>query len=348
MNALLTVDWVLRGAAGGLLAFHGVHVLGSNLPRPHAWALAAFVGSVMAYLLCSHPEFGELPGAVRAISIACCLMTAPLFWLSTQVVFRDGFEWTTGHSLGFGLTLGLGACAATGVGGEPVVWGHKCLLIGFAVAALWSVAQDWLTDLVSTRRTARTWFLALLGVHVTLVLVVELIHVGSRVPRGLEVLNIGAIAALALVLAVKLAKYPIHDWLEVRTTVQPPDKPNLTPTPTAVDRKSDLIERLLHAMGTERAYAQESLSLAGLAKTLNVAVPALREAINQHLGYRNFNDFLHHYRVDEAAQRLLCQDLPVLTIALDVGYGSIGVFNRAFKQINGVTPSEFRAKTPKT
>jgi AraC-like DNA-binding protein len=32
----------------------------------------------------------------------------------------------------------------------------------------------------------------------------------------------------------------------------------------------------------------------------------------------------------------------VLTIALEVGYGSIGPFNRAFKERFGVTPTEYR------
>ena len=123
-----------------------------------------------------------------------------------------------------------------------------------------------------------------------------------------------------------------------------PHSPGLTPPPPALDRKAALRERLLGLMGTGRAYAQEGLSLAQLAQQADATPAQLREAINLHLGYRNFNDFLHQYRIDEAAQRLLRQDLPILSIALDVGYGSIGPFNRAFKQIKGVTPSEFRAQ----
>jgi AraC-like DNA-binding protein len=69
----------------------------------------------------------------------------------------------------------------------------------------------------------------------------------------------------------------------------------------------------------------------------------LRELINQRLGFRNFNDFLHHHRLREATERLAHEDLPILTIALECGYGSIGPFNRAFKQRMGVTPTEFRA-----
>ena len=34
--------------------------------------------------------------------------------------------------------------------------------------------------------------------------------------------------------------------------------------------------------------------------------------------------------------------VPVLTIALDTGFGSIGPFNRAFKAHTGMTPTEYR------
>jgi AraC-like DNA-binding protein len=38
------------------------------------------------------------------------------------------------------------------------------------------------------------------------------------------------------------------------------------------------------------------------------------------------------------------RDLPVLTLALDAGFQSIGPFNRAFKAATGLTPTEFRRK----
>ena len=51
---------------------------------------------------------------------------------------------------------------------------------------------------------------------------------------------------------------------------------------------------------------------------------------------------MHHHRLQEAVARLVSDDLPILTIALECGYGSIGPFNRAFKQRLGMTPSEYR------
>ena len=116
-----------------------------------------------------------------------------------------------------------------------------------------------------------------------------------------------------------------------------PDEPELV-TPAV----SPSMDRLNRAMTEQRLYRREGLTLGALAEQLGMGEAALRTLINQQLGYRNFNDFLHHYRIQEAAARLASEDLPILTIALECGYGSIGPFNRAFRQRMGMTPSEYR------
>jgi AraC-like DNA-binding protein len=67
--------------------------------------------------------------------------------------------------------------------------------------------------------------------------------------------------------------------------------------------------------------------------------------INQQLGYRNFAAFLNEYRVGAAKEALrdpAQARRQVLQIALDLGYGSIAPFNRAFRAATGVTPTAFR------
>ncbi|HEY0859005.1 MAG TPA: helix-turn-helix transcriptional regulator, partial [Albitalea sp.] len=113
-------------------------------------------------------------------------------------------------------------------------------------------------------------------------------------------------------------------------------------TPPQPSDASPALQRLMQAMSAERLYRREGLTLAALAEALGLGQAALRGLINQQLGFRNFNDFLHHYRVQEASERLAVEDLPILSIALECGYGSIGPFNRAFKQRMGMTPSEYR------
>jgi AraC-like DNA-binding protein len=96
-------------------------------------------------------------------------------------------------------------------------------------------------------------------------------------------------------------------------------------------------------MTEEHVYRREGLTLAALAQSLSLGEATLRALINQELGYRNFNDFLHHHRLQAASVRLAAEDLPILSIALECGYGSIGPFNRAFRQRFGMTPTEYRA-----
>ena len=71
----------------------------------------------------------------------------------------------------------------------------------------------------------------------------------------------------------------------------------------------------------------------------------LRRLINQRLGYRNFNVFLNNHRIEEAKAALADPaqaEVPVITIAMDAGFQSLGPFNRAFKADTGLTPTEFR------
>jgi AraC-like DNA-binding protein len=69
--------------------------------------------------------------------------------------------------------------------------------------------------------------------------------------------------------------------------------------------------------------------------------------INGQLGYRNFAAFLNGYRLDEVKAALndpTQRGVPILTIALDAGFGSLGPFNRAFREAEAMTPSEFRSQ----
>jgi len=106
-----------------------------------------------------------------------------------------------------------------------------------------------------------------------------------------------------------------------------------------------LSERLLHLMGDEAAYALPDLRVADVARRLGEAEYKVTQCITGALGFRNFNHMANHFRISEAKRRLSdphLDHLPILTIALDCGFGSIGPFNRAFKVETEVTPTAFR------
>lgn len=108
-----------------------------------------------------------------------------------------------------------------------------------------------------------------------------------------------------------------------------------------------LARALEQALSAERVYRDPTLSVAGLAARLAVPEYRLRRHINGRLGARHFTAFLNGYRLAEARAALADpaqRHLPVLTLALEAGFGSIGPFNRAFKADTGLTPTEFRRR----
>jgi AraC-like DNA-binding protein len=71
----------------------------------------------------------------------------------------------------------------------------------------------------------------------------------------------------------------------------------------------------------------------------------VRRLINGELGFRNFNDFLNKYRVNDACEILNDPSQnrkTILEIAYSLGYQSIGPFNKAFKELKETTPTVFR------
>lgn len=62
-----------------------------------------------------------------------------------------------------------------------------------------------------------------------------------------------------------------------------------------------------------------------------------------------FTDFVSRARVDQAKRLLLKPNARITEVAYDVGFQSLSQFNRSFRRITSVSPSEFRQKAlPRT
>jgi AraC-like DNA-binding protein len=248
---------------------------------------------------------------------------------------------------------------------------HAVAMLGFTAAAIREVLRGWRDDLVAARRAARRW--AAMGVvgYAAIALVVELSQRGEAVGPGLPMLHVAGIGLIALAVSVVIARGSLNDVLGTDPSASAPEagpvaagpdpaspdpaSPDplpstpiapavaITTAPSRPDRDAPALARLADAMAQQRVYRREGLALAELATLVGVSDAALRELINRRLGFRNFNDFLHHHRLGEAAESLRAEDRPILSIALECGYGSIGPFNRAFRQRMGMTPTEYRA-----
>ena len=110
-------------------------------------------------------------------------------------------------------------------------------------------------------------------------------------------------------------------------------------------RDAELKQKLDYEVIQNQAYLENNLSIKTLAKRLAVSSYRLREFINQVLGYENFSTYINGYRIDSVKQEFKNTNknhVPILTIALNNGFNSLSTFNRAFKSVEGMTPSEFR------
>jgi transcriptional regulator GlxA family with amidase domain len=107
-----------------------------------------------------------------------------------------------------------------------------------------------------------------------------------------------------------------------------------------------ILSQLLKRMQNERLYADHDLRIGRLADIVGLPEYQLRKKINQDLGYRNFNQFVNRFRIMEAGSRLLAnQRVPILTIALDVGFRSMSAFNAAFHSHYQLNPTEYRLRS---
>ncbi|MCG6190021.1 helix-turn-helix domain-containing protein [Maribellus maritimus] len=102
--------------------------------------------------------------------------------------------------------------------------------------------------------------------------------------------------------------------------------------------------RLENAIGEEKVFIENELSLAELSKKINVQPYQLSELISRLYG-ESFFDFINRYRIEEIKSRLddpASDSYSLLGIAMDCGFNSKSSFNTAFKKFTGQTPSEYR------
>lgn len=337
---------LVRGIGIGLAAV--LMVLALALPGRGRRALLPLVLCLIAYLLRSAPEAVAAPLPLLVLLSAGALLFPMAFWWLLHNVFDDRGDlppaaWVFGFAL---LLFGLMPAGALSMGHAAHVI-QKLVAAGFVVTALWRLVVASADDLVAARRSLRVWLLGYIGAHGLVVLAVELWLSGQRAPAWLDTLNLGVIA---LAQGATLAFLLRPNIVALETLFGGPSPSPVEPTPAepaaAEDRDAPWLAKLERLMNVDRVYREPELTLALLADKVGLPEYRLRELINQRLGHRNFPTYLNQRRLQEVEQRLCdpaCDGRPILTLALEAGFGSIGPFNRAFRERHGLTPSDFRA-----
>ena len=110
-----------------------------------------------------------------------------------------------------------------------------------------------------------------------------------------------------------------------------------------VNKESLFIDKLEIYMTQEKPYENPELSRYDLAKALKVHPDYLTNTLNKKLGM-NFREYINRYRVEEVKNLInngLRREHTLEAIGYEAGFSSRSTFFRVFRNIEGVTPSEY-------
>jgi AraC-like DNA-binding protein len=348
------LDSLVRGAAIGISLLLGAAYWQRRPRSDLAWSGSLYATGVIAYLLIGHPAFSTWRPLFRLGIGMVSLATPFFFWAQARLIFDDGFRLRLRHFqwlvfIEVSGVLRFVLPADTDVAMRATLGlALRVAFLALVTQALFAVWRGRAADLVETRARLRLALVFATGIMSAFVIVAALLYGPMPSwPASVRLVEATAILLLNLGFGVALMRFG-EDFLSMPR----PPSPMVAQLarengagPDAASPDADAIARLEALMSREETWRETGLTIAVLASRLGVPEYRLRRLINQRLGFRNFTAFVNEYRLAAAASRLADRTqarLPVLTIALDLGWGSIGPFNRAFRARFGMPPSDYR------
>ena len=90
-------------------------------------------------------------------------------------------------------------------------------------------------------------------------------------------------------------------------------------------------------------HSDDELSLTAVAQVVNMSATYFSEKFKEATGI-NFVEYVARTRIEKARNLLQNPNLRISEIAFEVGFQSLSQFNRAFKQVVGEAPRDYRTK----
>lgn len=291
-------------------------------------ATALLVACVVCYLAMPILLHGGAPALLLQLTAIGAIAVPFAFWLAARLFFDDAFHPRVRHGV-----LLIAAVVVRAVV-LPWPWLASGIAMVAVIDALRRIHAGSGSDLLLSRLRLRYTVLLGTGVYALAVLIAEAtIQRGSSVDALMGGVN--DVGLFLLAGAISMTVLRVEPEL-----VKPPTR---RPAP---DAPASLLEKRLELLiEEEQVFKIEGLTIGGLAERLGEPEYKVRQLINSRLGFRNFVAFLNHYRIREARKVLADpaqKQLGVAEVAFRFGYSSLGPFNRAFKEIVGQTPTEYR------
>lgn len=342
MIDLFRIDTALRMVAIGEMLMVALVVARSGASTSIRRGTVLLLAGVIGYLVHSVGDPATLATAMGFFALIGATATPLALWLFAHALFERAPDWRVACTSAAILIASVvtpavgGWCRIVGPWLDRLGNGVMVLLVVHAVIVAANSRAD---DLSEKRRRFAVAFVAIVAAEALVVVLGEAWFGYSGEPVALRLVESGLILAAGLVVGGAL--------LEADPDLIGTNRPvaaALTDSDPLAPAERVLRDRLEQAMAMG-AWRQPGLTIGDLAQSLGVPEHRLRALINRRLGHRNFSAFLNIHRIAEARSRLADPDdvaLPVLTIAMDLGYGSLAPFNRAFREATGQTPTDFR------
>ncbi len=110
------------------------------------------------------------------------------------------------------------------------------------------------------------------------------------------------------------------------------------------EEANKILQKINQQLNLKKIYLEDDISLQNFAKRIDISSHKLSQVINEKMKL-SFWDLINSYRIEDA-KRMLCRaekkESTILDIAYEVGFNSNVSFNRAFKKITRLTPTQYR------
>jgi AraC-like DNA-binding protein len=106
----------------------------------------------------------------------------------------------------------------------------------------------------------------------------------------------------------------------------------------------ETFQKLNRVIENKKLYLNPELNIETLSTELNLKATTISQLVNQNTDY-NFNDYINSYRVAETKKMLSnpeYSNYTIVAIGLEAGFNSKASFYRAFRKLEGMTPSEYQ------
>ncbi|MCR5878740.1 helix-turn-helix domain-containing protein [Phenylobacterium sp. J367] len=326
------LDVIVRVAGATLLLVAAATARG-RMAGARGWFIPLAV-CLCGFLAGNTPNPGlQLGGPLGSVAVILAGYAAAFLWWFCLAVFDASFR-PRGAVLAAGAAWIVIASADRGLFGPALEeaglsWALVALGLGMCAHLAWRLLRDREGDLVDARRRVRHAVVLVLGGQLLADLLIDLVLGMDWQPQAFSIAQNAGLLAFTI-------------WLL-----------SLTPRTAAADAPATVaaaadpaLARLRTLIEGERLHLDPDLTFADFVRAMGAPEKAVRRLINRELGHDHFRTFLNTHRVAEA-RRLLAdparRDDKLIAVAFDAGFASLPSFNRAFREIDGRTPSAYRA-----